>query len=116
MADTTKATPDPRFKVPCEFCGTEVAVPGSELITSRVVCVECRTAVKWCRFCCGLTDGCAACNWTGLDPEAGCQKRGRAFCDAEEGYCEPCSVRTAEQKAEESERRADHYREMGWVR
>jgi hypothetical protein len=116
VADTTRATPEPRIKVPCEFCGTEVKLAADELITNRVVCEECRASVKWCRFCGGLPGGCAPCNWTGLDPEGGCQKRGRAFCEIEEGYCEACALRITERKADEAEQRGEHYREMGWAR
>lgn len=42
MADTTKAAPEPRYKVPCEVCGAVVLVTVAEFTTGRVVCESCR--------------------------------------------------------------------------
>jgi hypothetical protein len=112
--DAAASAPEPRYRVPCEFCGTETRLAPSELLEERSVCEDCRKAVKWCASCEGK--GCDACGSQGTDPSAGCQKRGRAFCEIEEGYCEACALRLAERKNEEAEQRGEHYREMGWAR
>jgi len=113
VADTTNAASEPRYKLPCEFCGSELKVSESEVLKSRVACESCRARVQWCPECSGF--GCDRCGHEGLDAKSGCQLTGSAYCEPETG-CESCRLRLIDRSIEQAEDRADHAREIGWAR
>jgi hypothetical protein len=124
VADTTRATPEPRYRVPCEFCGSAIGVLLPDLIGDRQCCEDCkkRLASSICLNCggAGYDDAdlqgdhyvalrCGVCHGEGLKPDSGCPYSGNQFCDQGRD-CLSCGDRMLERAMDQAEAMGEHWR------